>query len=94
LFDDDARANQREGRAAIRSDYDELFRQSEWRQLQLMRMSWRRTGDVAQANGEIAIRVRWRDGRQVEQRMTIDMELARRDGGIVITRLAQRPSAP
>ena len=94
LFDDDARANNREGRAAIRSDYDDLFRQSDSRQLQLMRMNWRRTGDVALANGEIAIRVRWRDGRQVEQRMTIDMELARRDGRIVITRLAQRPSAP
>jgi hypothetical protein len=40
------------------------------------------------------VRIGWRDGREVEQRHAVDMELARRDGRVVITRLSQQPSAP
>jgi hypothetical protein len=94
LFDDDARSNERQGRAAIRRDYEDLLRQSSWRRMQITRINWRRTGETARAKGEIAVRIGWRDGREVEQRHAVDMELARRDGRVVITRLSQQPSAP
>ena len=94
LFDDDARSNERQGRAAIRRDYEELLRQSSWRRMQITRINWRRSGETARAKGEIAVRIGWRDGREVEQRHAVDMELARRDGRVVITRLSQQPSAP
>lgn len=94
LFDDDARSNERQGRAAIRRDYEELLRQSAWRRMQITRINWRRAGETARAKGEIAVKIGWRDGREVEQRLAVDMELARRDGRVVITRLSQQPSAP
>lgn len=94
LFDADARANQHQGRAAIRGEYDDLFRRSQWRRMQVIRMNWRRVGDTAQAKGEIAVRTGLRDGREHEERLSVDMELVRRDGRLVITRLDQRPGAP
>lgn len=94
LFDADARANQQQGRAAIRGEVDDVFRRSEWRRMRLMRMNWRRVGDTAHAKGEIAIRVGLHDGREQEQRLAVDMELARRDGRLVITRLDHRPGTP
>lgn len=94
LFDADARANQHQGRAAIRGEYDDYFRRTEWRQMRLMRMNWQRVGEVARANGEIAIRAGLRDGREESRRVAVDMELALRDGRLVITRLDQRPGSP
>jgi len=90
LFDDDADANLRHGRAAIRGEYDELFRLSQWRKMQLTRVNWKRVGDRAVAKGEITVRIGWRDGREVEQRLLLDMELVRRDGRVVIARLSQQ----
>jgi ketosteroid isomerase-like protein len=87
LFDDDAETNLRRGRAAIRGEYDELFRLSSWRQMRLTKMNWKRSGDRAYAKGEIAVRIGWRDGREVEQRVAVDMEIIRRDGRTMIARL-------
>jgi len=92
LFDNDAETNLYRGRAAIRNEYSELFRLSEWRRMQLKQIQWRRVGERAYAKGEIAVRIGWRDGREVEQHVAIDMEVARRDGRVVITRLAHQPS--
>jgi len=94
LFDDDADTNLRRGRAAIRGEYDELFRLSQWRRMQLTRMSWHPVGDRAVANGEITVRIGWRDGREVEQRVNVNMELVRRDGRVVIARLSHQPKNP
>jgi hypothetical protein len=94
LFDADADTNLRRGRAAIRGEYDELFRLSQWRRMQLTRISWRQVGDRTIAKGEIAVRIGWRDGREVEQRLNIDMELMRRDGRVVIARLSHQPKTP
>ena len=94
LFDDDADTNLRHGRAAIRNEYDELFRLSSWRRMQLTRINWRRAGDKAYAKGEIAVRIGWRDGREVEQRINVEMELVRRDGRAVIARLSHQPKDP
>ncbi len=94
LFDDDADTNLRHGRAAIRNEYDELFRLSSWRRMQLTRINWRRAGDKAYANGEIAVRIGWRDGREVEQKLAVEMELVRRDGRAVIARLSHQPKNP
>jgi uncharacterized protein (TIGR02246 family) len=94
LFDDDADTNLRHGRAAIRGEYDELFRLSSWRRMQLTRINWRRAGDRAYAQGEIAVRIGWRDGREVEQRVAVEMELVRRDGRAVIARLSHQPKNP
>jgi hypothetical protein len=91
LFDDDADTNLRHGRAAIRGEYDEIFRLSQWRKMQLTRVNWKRVGDRAVAKGEITVRIGWRDGREVEQRLALDMELVRRDGRVVIARLSQQP---
>jgi uncharacterized protein (TIGR02246 family) len=94
LFADDADTNLRRGRTAIRGEYDELFRLSSWRRMQLTRISWRPVGDRAVAKGEITVRIGWRDGREVEQRLNLDMELARRDGRVVIARLSHQPKSP
>jgi hypothetical protein len=91
LFDADADANLRHGRAAIRGEYDELFRLSQWRRMQLTRVNWKRVGDRTIAKGEITVRIGWRDGREVEQRLAVDIELVRRDGRVVIARLSQQP---
>ena len=91
LFDDEADANLQHGRAAIRGEYDEIFRLSQWRKMQLTRVNWKRMGDRAVAKGEITVRIGWRDGREVEQRLSLDMELVRRDGRVVIARLSQQP---
>jgi hypothetical protein len=91
LFDDDADANLRHGRTAIRGEYDELFRLSQWRKMQLTRVNWKRVGVRMIAKGEIIVRIGWHDGREVEQRLALDMELVRRDGRVVIARLSQQP---
>jgi hypothetical protein len=91
LFDDDAETNLRRGRPAIRGEYDELFRLSSSRRMQLTRINWRRIGDRAHAKGEILVRIGWHDGREVEQRVAVDMELVRRDGRALIARLSQQP---
>jgi hypothetical protein len=90
LFDVDAEANLRQGRPAIRGEYDELFRLSQWRKMQLTRINWKRVDNRAVAKGEITVRIGWRDGREVEQRLALDMELVRRDGRVVIARLSQQ----
>ena len=94
LFDADAQAHQQQGRAAIQREYDELFRRSQWRRMQLNRVDWRTQGETVYARAEATIRIGWRDGREVEQRLSIDMDLARRDGRIVITRLVQQVAVP
>ena len=62
--------------------------------MQLTRINWKRAGERAYAKGEIAVRIDWRDGREVEQRIAVDMELARRDGRVVITRLSHQARTP
>jgi hypothetical protein len=94
LFDDDAESNLRRGRAAIRGEYDELFRLSSWRKMQLTRINWKRAGERTYAKGEIAVRIGWRDGREVDQRIAVDMEMAHRGGRLVITRLSHQPRTP
>ena len=94
LFDDDADTDVRHGRAAIRGEYDELFRLSQWRKMQLTRVNWKRVGDRTVAKGEITVRIGWRDGREVEQRLAVDMEFVRRDGRVMIARLSQRQKSP
>jgi ketosteroid isomerase-like protein len=94
LFDDDARTSQRQGRAAIRREYDDLFQRSDWRRMKVSRMSWKLAGEVAQVRAEGAVRIAWRDGREAEERLALDMDLARRDGRVVIIRLSQRAGAP
>jgi hypothetical protein len=37
------------------------------------------------------VKIGWRDGREVEQRLAVDMELVRRDGRVVIAKLSQQP---
>jgi hypothetical protein len=91
LFDENADTNLRRGRAAIRGEYDELFRLSEWRKMQLKGLNWQRVGDRAIGKGEIMVKIGWRDGREVEQRLAVDMELVRRDGRVVIAKLAHQP---
>jgi hypothetical protein len=94
LFDDDADTNLRRGRAAIRNEYAELFQLSHWRRMQLTHVNWRRVGDRAIAKGEITVVIGWRDGREVVQRLNVDMELMRRDGRVVIAKLTHQPKIP
>ncbi|MCC6869675.1 MAG: DnaJ domain-containing protein [Burkholderiales bacterium] len=93
MFDADAKVNERQGRAAIRNEYAEVFRQSAWRRLQLTRIHWRRAGDAARATGEAVTTIDWGDGREVTQRFQIGVELVRRDGHVLITRLTRGPGA-
>lgn len=94
LFADDVQAGERRGRAAIRVEYDDLFGRSAWRRMRLTRVSWRPAGDVTQAQAEAVVRIGWRDGREVEQRIALDFEIARHDGRVVVTRMSQAVGAP
>lgn len=94
LFDDAAQTSQTQGRAAIRREYGDLFQRSERRRMTVSRMSWKPSSEVAQISADAAVRILWRDGRESEERLTLDMDLARRDGRVVIIRLSQQAGAP
>jgi len=89
LFDIDAQTNLHQGRAAIRSEYDQLFRATAWRRMGISNLRLQYVGDRAEAKGEVTVNIRWRDGRSVEQRGALDMELVRRGDKTVIVRLSQ-----
>lgn len=90
LFDTDARTNEFRGRDAIRSDYGELFRRSGWRRMSVRRLKWHAEGERTAAVGEISVKIGWRDGREVEQRIGLEMDLMRQGGRTVIARLSQQ----
>ncbi len=94
MFHPDAQVNERSGRAAIRDEYDAVFRESAWRRMQITRIHWRRAGDAARAQGEAVVTIGWRDGREVVRRFPIDLALVRSDGRVVIMHLMRGPSAP
>lgn len=91
LFDDDAQTNQNRGRAAIASEYDQLFRSTVWRRMAISQLGWKPVGDHTEAKGEFVVKTGWRDGREVEQRMAVDMELVRQGGRAVIAKLSLQP---
>jgi hypothetical protein len=91
LFDDDAEFNLNRGRASIRHEYDELFRRSAWRRMNVSQLRWTAVGDRVEATGQIKVRIEYRDGSEVQQRLTLDMMFVRRGERTVITRLSQRP---
>jgi len=94
LFDDDVQADPHRGRAAIRREYDELFERSAWRRMQLARVTWKRQGGVAHVKFEADVQTGWRDGREGKEHLALDMELARRDGRVVIIRLGPKAGSP
>ena len=87
LFEDDARTGTRRGRPAIRGEYDEIFRRSAWRRMVLTQLHWYSLGDRIEARGELTVKIGWRDGREVEERRGIEMDLVQRGGRTVIARL-------
>ena len=86
-FDEDAETNLRRGRTAIRAEYEELFRLSSSRRMTLNSLQWTPDGDRARARGEMTVRIAWRDGREVEQTVSISMDVVARGGRAVIARL-------
>ncbi len=94
LFDRDARTNQVRGRDAIRREYEALYKDSVLRRMRLARVSWTPDGDAMRAIADADVRIGWRDGRESEQRLSMELELARREGRVVITRISQVPGLP
>ncbi|MHB8724064.1 MAG: DnaJ domain-containing protein [Casimicrobiaceae bacterium] len=90
LFDKDAHTNILRGRAAIRREYDELFRLTSSRQMDVTRIRWQLEGDHAEATGELQVHIHWRDGREVDQRVGIRMAIVRSGSGLLITRLVNK----
>lgn len=91
LFHDDAQANQQRGRAAIVGEYDQLFRSTISRRMSITQMRWQAVGDRTEAKGELMVKTSWRDGREAEQRVAVDMELVRQGGRAVISKLGLQP---
>ena len=91
LFHDDAQVNQQRGRAAIVTEYDQLFRSTTSRRMTISQMRWQAVGDRTEAKGEVTVRTSWRDGREAEQRVAVDMEFVRQGGRAVISRLGMQP---
>jgi hypothetical protein len=91
LFGDEAEANQQRGRIAIRGEYDQFFRATVWRRMNVARINWKPAGDRTVATGEMLVRIGWRDGREVEQRLGVDMELVQQGGRTVISKLSLQP---
>ena len=75
LFDDDAQADMQRGRAAIRNEYDHVFRSTVWRRMSISQLRWQSVGDRTEGKGELMSRIAWADGREVEQRVAMEMEL-------------------
>ena len=90
LFDVNAQVNQAHGQSAIRNEYDELFSKTVYRRIALKQLRWRAAGEHTNVSGEIGIKTIWRDGREADQRMALDIQLVRRDGKAVIARLTQQ----
>lgn len=91
LFDDDAQANLYRGRAAIRREYDQLFQATAWRRMDVSQLRLQFDGDRTQATGDLDVKIGWRDGRSIEQRIAMDMELVHRGDRTVIAKLTHRP---
>jgi hypothetical protein len=91
LFHDDAQANQQRGRAAIVSEYDQLFRSTTSRRMTISQLRWQAVGDRTEAKGELTVKTSWRDGREAVQRVAVDMEIVRQGGRTVISRLDLQP---
>ncbi len=89
LFDADAQFNESRGRAAIRSDYNELFMRSTSRRMNVRQLRWHSAGERTQATGEFVVRIAWRDGRELEQRLGVELDLVNRGGRTVISRMSQ-----
>ena len=60
------------------------------RKILLRQLLWRAAGERTEATGEILVKIGWRDGREVEQRVALEMDLVRRENRTVISRLLQR----
>jgi hypothetical protein len=58
--------------------------------MDLRSMQWGTHGEQTQANAEAVVRIGWRDGREVEQRVGVEMELVRVEGRTLIARLSQQ----
>jgi len=78
------------GRSAIRGEYDELFRLSRWRRVTLTQFRWNAVGDHTEAKGDLTVKIGWRDGREVEERVGVSMDLVRQNGRAVIARLSHQ----
>ena len=91
LFDEDAQSGQQRGRAAIAGEYDEFFRSTAWRRMAVAQLIWKPVGDRTEAKGELMLKTGWRDGREVEQRVALDLELTRQGGRAVISKMLLVP---
>src|SRR5439155_17911728 len=88
LFDDDAQTDLQHGRAAIRNEYDQVFRSTAWRRMSISQLRWQSIGDRTEGKGELTLKTGWADGRTEEQRVAVDMELVRRGGRTVIAKFS------
>jgi hypothetical protein len=91
LFGAEAEANEQRGRVAIRGEYNQFFRSTAWRRMHVAKMNWQSVGDRTEAKGELLVRTGWHDGREVEQRVAVKMELVQQGGRTVIAKLSLQP---
>ena len=91
LFDDDAQTDLQRGRAAIRNEYDQLFRSTAWRRMSISQLRWQQVGDRTEGKGELTLKIGWVDGREEEQHVGVDMALVRHGGRTVIAKLSLQP---
>jgi hypothetical protein len=64
LFDDQARTSDKNGKVAIRKDYETLFSSSQGRQISLNNIRWIREEDSARGDGRFALRIRAKNDRE------------------------------
>jgi curved DNA-binding protein CbpA len=76
-----------------RNAFADFFTSTRTRKLRMERLGWRTSGAVAEARGEATVVAEYADGRpRLERRVSIEIDIAQRDGAARITRLVLFPN--
>jgi hypothetical protein len=91
LFDDDAQADLQRGRAAIRSEYDQVFRSTLWRRMSISQLRWQSVGDRTEGRGELMSKIGWRMVVKWSSALRCRWSSCAVAGDVVIARLSLQP---
>lgn len=88
LLDGGVRTGEKSGKAAVRKDYEDLFRTTQNREMALKDMHWEHGPDAVRGEGRFSVRVLRRGERDYRRYSgVIRFDVAKRGGSLVITGL-------
>lgn len=85
LLDEGVRTGEKTGKAAVRKDYEDLFRTTQNREMALKDMHWEGSGDAVRGEGRFSVRVLRRGERDYRRYSgAIRFDVAKRGGSLLI----------